>query len=117
MAYPGHRQVDVALRDGSTVHVPVQATDAPARARVLRAPVVGVDGAAVREQTAAAAAMRVFLAPSGARASPDRDQGPLIVIVWLAVFALALAGVNELSSRGQPVGFYPSDNEVGEGCG
>ena len=31
MAYPGHREVDVALRDGSTVHVrPVRATDAPA---------------------------------------------------------------------------------------
>ena len=31
MAYRGHREVDVALRDGSTVHVrPVQATDAPA---------------------------------------------------------------------------------------
>jgi hypothetical protein len=42
---------------------------------------------------------------------------PLIVIVGLAVFALALAGVNEFSSRGRPVGFYPSDNEAGEGCG
>ena len=31
MAYRGHRGVDVALRDGSTVHVrPVRATDAPA---------------------------------------------------------------------------------------
>ncbi|HYN18491.1 MAG TPA: GNAT family N-acetyltransferase, partial [Actinomycetes bacterium] len=31
MAYPGRREVDVALRDGSTVHVrPVRATDAPA---------------------------------------------------------------------------------------
>ena len=31
MAYRGHREVDVALRDGSTVHVrPVRATDAPA---------------------------------------------------------------------------------------
>ena len=31
MAYRGHREVDVALRDGSTVHMrPVRATDAPA---------------------------------------------------------------------------------------
>ena len=31
VAYPGHREVDVALRDGSTVHMrPVRATDAPA---------------------------------------------------------------------------------------
>jgi len=31
MAYPGHREVDVVLRDGSTVHVrPVRATDAAA---------------------------------------------------------------------------------------
>ena len=31
MAYRGRREVDVALRDGSTVHVrPVRATDAPA---------------------------------------------------------------------------------------
>ena len=36
-AYPGHREADVVLRDGSTVHVrPVRASDAPAVERLLR---------------------------------------------------------------------------------
>jgi RimJ/RimL family protein N-acetyltransferase len=35
-AYPGHREADVVLRDGSTVHVrPVRAGDAPAVERLL----------------------------------------------------------------------------------